>query len=311
MTLSVISTRKALIIPVSILLLILISACIQQEPTGYVSGETTTTITEINISEEYEVTNVIDSNITTTITEITVLEENTISRVIDGDTVEFQNGDRVRLIGINTPERGQFYYTEATERLKELVEGEAVGLEKDVSDKDQYGRLLRYIHVGDMFVNLEMVRGGYANVYFISPNTKYLNLFIEAETVAKNAKRGIWQSSNLSMCIGIYYFHWNAEGDDCNNINDEYVVFSNSCPYSISLSGWTVKDEATHIYTFHDYTLAAMSTITLYTSSGTDTSTELYWGSSGKTCNAVWNNDGDTLYLRDDEGKLVLSYSYP
>ncbi|MDI6885900.1 MAG: thermonuclease family protein [archaeon] len=75
-----------------------------------------------------------------------------------------QNGDKVRLLGINTPEKGQPYYEEATNRLKELIEGKTVTLEKDIEDKDQYERLLRYIYIDDTFVNLEMVREGYANV---------------------------------------------------------------------------------------------------------------------------------------------------
>ena len=274
------------------------------------SQQTTTTISPIVITS----TTIAPEEQTTTTTEPTTTTMQAtfvISRVIDGDTIEMSNDDKVRLLGINTPERGQFYYTEATERLRELVDGKSVILEKDISNKDQYGRLLRYIHIDNIFVNLEMVEGGYANAYFISPNTKYINLFTEAEIVAKNAKIGIWQSSDLSKCIGISYFHWNAEGNDCNNLNDEYVIFSNSCSYSISLNDWTVKDEATHIYTFSDFTLAAVSTVSLYTGSGTDTSTELYWSSSGKPCNAIWNNDGDTLYLRDEEGKLALSYYYP
>jgi micrococcal nuclease len=222
-----------------------------------------------------------------------------------------QNGERVRLLGINTPEKGQPYYEEATNRLKELIEGETVTLEKDVDDKDQYGRLLRHIYIEDTFVNLEMVREGYANVYIIPPNTKYSYKFEKAEEEAKNAKRGIWQpSEDLSKCTGILYFHWNAEGNDCYNLNDEYVTFKNSCSKSIDMTGWTVKDEANHIYTFPDFSLAGGATVTLYTGAGKDTTTELYWDSSGYQCNAIWNNDGDTLYLRDTSGNLVISYSY-
>lgn len=234
-----------------------------------------------------------------------------VSEVIDGDTIKLQNGDRIRLLGINTPEMGQPHYDEATNRLKELIEGKNVTLEKDVEDKDQYGRLLRHIYVDDTFVNLEMVREGYANIYIISPNIKYSNEFKKAEEEAKIAGRGVWQpSESLSKCIGILYFHWNAEGNDCYNLNDEYVTFKNTCSQSIDMMGWTVKDEANHIYTFPDFSLAGDATVTLYTGSGKDTATELYWGSSGYPCNAIWNNDGDTLYLRDMSGNLVISYGY-
>jgi len=235
-----------------------------------------------------------------------------VSKIIDGDTIKLQNGERVRLLGINTPEKGQPYYEEATNRLKELIEGKTVTLEKDVDDKDQYARLLRYIYIGDTFVNLEMVREGYANVYIISPNTKYSSELEKAEEEAKIAKKGIWQPSEggLSKCIGILYFQWNAEGNDCYNLNDEYVTFKNTCTQSIDMTSWTVKDEANHIYTFPDFNLAGGTTVMLYTGNGIDTTAELYWNSSGHQCNAIWNNDGDTLYLRDVTGNLVISYSY-
>lgn len=235
-----------------------------------------------------------------------------VSSVIDGDTIKLQNGERVRLLGINTPEKGQPYYEEATNGLKKLVEGKTVTLERDIEDKDQYGRLLRYIYVADTFVNLEMVREGYANVYVISQNTKYSDEFEKAEEEAKIAERGIWQTSgeDLSKCIDVLDFHWNAEDNDCYNLNDEYVTFKNTCSRSIDMTGWTVKDEANHIYTFPDFTLMGGAMVTLYTGSGKDTTTELYWDSSGYTSNAIWNNDGDTLYLRDISGNLAISYSY-
>lgn len=248
-----------------------------------------------------------------TVTPTSALETTSaiVSSVIDGDTVKLQNGEKVRLLGINTPEKGQPYYDEATNRLKELIEGKTVTLEKDVDDKDQYGRLLRYIYIDDTLVNLEMVREGYGNVYIIPPNTKYSNKFEGAEEEAKNAQRGMWEpSGDLSQCIGILYFHWNAEGDDCYNLDDEYLTFKNTCSESIDMTGWTVKDEANHIYNFPDFRLVGGATVTLYTGSGKDTATELYWNSSGHTCNAIWNNDGDTLFLRDISGNLVMSYSY-
>lgn len=76
-----------------------------------------------------------------------------------------------------------------------------------------------------------MLREGYANVYIAPPNTKYQDEFEEAEAEAKNAGRGIWQASEapLSRCIGILYFNWNAEGNDCCNLNDEYLPSRNTC----------------------------------------------------------------------------------
>lgn len=238
-----------------------------------------------------------------------------VSEVIDGDTVKLQNGETVRLLGINAPEKGQPYYEESTNRLKQLIEGKEVILEKDVNDKDQYGRLLRYIFLNGENINVKLVREGLATVYIIPPNTKYEAELKEAENEAKNSKINIWRQPKRgecdNRCIGIYYFHWDAAGNDCDNLNDEYVVFKNSCPYPCNLTGWSVKDESSRDpYIFPEFILESGSTVTLYTGCGTDTDTSLYWCSSGYTCNAIWNNRGDTLYLRNSNGELVLSYSY-
>jgi micrococcal nuclease len=108
-----------------------------------------------------------------------------VSRVIDGDTIELQGNIEVRLLGINTLEEGQPYYQESTNRLKELVEGKIVVLESDVQDKDQYGRLLRYVFIDGVFANLQMLKEGYATVYIIRPNTKYEASLRNAENEAK------------------------------------------------------------------------------------------------------------------------------
>jgi micrococcal nuclease len=91
------------------------------------------------------------------------LETVTVAAIIDGDTIELANGRRVRYIGINTPEREQPYYHEATEINRQLVAGRQVQLERDVESIDQYGRILAYVWVDGTMVNLEIVQQGYAN----------------------------------------------------------------------------------------------------------------------------------------------------
>lgn len=229
-----------------------------------------------------------------------------VSEVTDGDTIKLHSGEKVRLIGINAPETGQYYSSEAKNKLKELVEGKIVKLENDISNADRYGRLLRYIYVDDLFVNLEMIKLGYAEAYKYPPDVKYSNLFEEAENEAKAKSLDIWKKSDEN-CIIVSEFNYDAEGNDNYNLNDEYVILKNICSEIIDLSDWTIKDEATHIYTFSNFNLDANAQVTFYTGSGKDTSTELYWG---MTSTAVWNNGGDTLFLRDNNGNLVLEESY-
>ncbi len=236
-----------------------------------------------------------------------------VSRVIDGDTIELKTGERVRLLGINAPERDEPCSQEATGRLRELVEGKEIRVEKDIEDRDMYNRLLRYVYVGNTFVNVEMVEEGYALVYLYNDTIKYKDLLIEAENKAKMAKRCMWMSpiTQCAGCITISDFHEDAEGNDCDNLNDEYVTFKNICTFSCRMTGWTVKDIASRSsYKFSDFILNPEAMVTLYTGCGTNTNTKLYWCNSGRDCNAIWNNDGDTLYLRNTNGTLIIDYQY-
>lgn len=238
-----------------------------------------------------------------------------ISKVVDGDTVKLDTGKSVRLIGINAPESGQACSSEATNKLKEFVLGKEVILEKDVEDKDQYDRLLRYIHVDGTFVNLEMVRLGLAHKFDYGSNTKYSSQFEQAEDEAKQNQGCLWKKSQesyiLDKCISITNFHFNAAGNDNYNLNDEFVTFENKCSYSIDTMGWTVKDEtANHIYTFPSFTFNPASSFTLYTGIGQNTNNALYWGRTPASYAAIWNNNGDTLFLRESNGDLVLTQSY-
>lgn len=123
-----------------------------------------------------------------------------VSRVIDGDTIELLGGEKVRYIGIDTPETVdprkpvQCFGVEASNRNKQLVEGKNVRLEKDVSDIDKYGRLLRYVYIDGLFVNLILVQEGFAYSYTYPPDVKYQSQFTEAERLAREQKKGLWRS---------------------------------------------------------------------------------------------------------------------
>ena len=118
-----------------------------------------------------------------------------VVRVIDGDTIEIAGGAHVRYIGMDTPEtypKVEFYGPEAKAKNIELVEGKLVTLEKDVSETDKYGRLLRYVYVDGVFVNGELVRLGYAEAVSYPPDTRYQWQLEQLEKEAKAAKRGLW-----------------------------------------------------------------------------------------------------------------------
>ncbi len=118
-----------------------------------------------------------------------------VTQVIDGDTIVIANGSRVRYIGIDTPEvypKLESFGSEAWQANRELVEGKVVRLERDVSDTDRYGRLLRYVYVDGTFVNAELVRRGLARARAYPPDTRYQDHLQELETEARQAGRGMW-----------------------------------------------------------------------------------------------------------------------
>ena len=129
-----------------------------------------------------------------------------VKRVIDGDTIELDNGEKVRYIGINAPETVdtnslvECYGVEASTKNKELVEGKNVRLEKDISDKDKYGRLLRYVYMEDgSMVNLLLIKEGYAKSSTYDPDIKYQAQIQTAEKNARESGTGLW---SITTCSG-------------------------------------------------------------------------------------------------------------
>jgi micrococcal nuclease len=118
-------------------------------------------------------------------------------RVIDGDTLELSTGETVRLIGVDTPETKdprqpvEAFGKEASAFTTQLVEGKHIHLEFDVQRLDQYQRLLAYVYVGDVMLNAELVRQGYAQVATFAPNVKHQGLFLKLQREAREARRGL------------------------------------------------------------------------------------------------------------------------
>jgi len=123
-----------------------------------------------------------------------------VTFVVDGDTILLESGESVRYLGIDSPEtnhpsRGlECYGAEATERNRELVDGELVRLESDTTDRDAYGRLLRYVYIDNTFVNAVLVEGGFAYSYYYPPDTKYYDELLALELAAEVDGRGLWSA---------------------------------------------------------------------------------------------------------------------
>jgi micrococcal nuclease len=125
-----------------------------------------------------------------------------VSRVADGDTFSCQDGRRVRLIGIDSPERQQGVSgASAHHALGGLLQlGASVRLEYDVAARDRYGRVLAYAWRGSTLVNEAMVRGGWAVLYTVPPNVKYADRILKAQNEARTNGAGLW-AENGFKCL--------------------------------------------------------------------------------------------------------------
>lgn len=122
-----------------------------------------------------------------------------VKRVVDGDTFVMEDGEKIRLIGINAPEVGHNgepempFGEEAKKYLKEKITGQKVRLEFDVDEKDVHGRTLAYAYLEDgTFINEDLVRNGWARAKSYPPNTSKQDILFDAQEEAKKEKRNIW-----------------------------------------------------------------------------------------------------------------------
>jgi micrococcal nuclease len=130
----------------------------------------------------------------------------TILKVVDGDTVDIDikgNTERVRLIGVNTPETKhptkpiECFGPEASAYLTQLLpKGTHVRIERDIEARDRYGRMLLYLYreSDNLFINLDLVSHGYGIPMSIEPNTFHRNDFVHAAALAETTNVGLWKA---------------------------------------------------------------------------------------------------------------------
>lgn len=198
-----------------------------------------------------------------------------VERVIDGDTVVIENKTSVRLLGINCPEKGEMYSEEAKKFLEELVLNKTIKLKFGKEKYDKYHRVLAYISVDGKNVNLELVEEGFANFYFPSGKDIHYEDFKKAWEDCIKENKNLCKKSidECSKCI------------DIKNSN----TIINTCSFECDITGWRIKGEGRKTFVFSDVILESREEISF--------ELEL-------------TETGDTLFLRDDEGGLVLYEIY-
>jgi micrococcal nuclease len=167
-----------------------------------------------------------EDTISSTEDTITWAEDTLIcTSIIDGDTFRLSNGETVRLIGIDAPELNQPGGEESREYLAQLILNKGITLEKGYEERDKYNRLLRFVYIGNLCINEEIIRQGYAEARYLTENPLreyYIQLDIEAET----AKAGLWRDnifqprSNLRWGEDIPVINWS----DAENYYNQYII---------------------------------------------------------------------------------------
>lgn len=203
-----------------------------------------------------------------------------LSRVIDGDTIEINNESSVRLVNINSPEKGAIGYNLSMTFLKSFENKE---LQIEILGKDKYKRLLAKIYSPD-YINLEIVNLGLASKFLVQEDE--LNIFADAEEKAIESEKGIWIKSEYTGCFKSKI-----------NFKEEYIQLFNICS-PINITGWFLKDESRKIFKLKGH---INKEIKVHSQIGKDNETDLFWNLETD----IWNNDRDTLYLFDRKGNIV------
>lgn len=225
-------------------------------------------------------------------------ESANITRIIDGDTVKNSEDESIRLLGINSPEKGKPYYDKSKNFLKNKIFNKTVKLKFVNEKRDRYDRILAYIILNGKNINLELVRRGFANFYFPSGKDVYYDEFKKAwEKCIKDNKNLCKKSKDVcSSCIKLEKFDY----------KNQKIIFDNSCNFSCDLTDWSIKDEGRKEFVFDDFILDKDDKVEIIVGDGLNTEDKLFW----KNENYVWTKTGDTLFLRDDDYDLVLWESY-
>jgi len=216
-----------------------------------------------------------------------------VSKVIDGDTIELSNREKVRLLGINAPEINEPFGEEAKGFLSKMVEGKRVYVERDLRPRDEFGRLLAFLFIDDKNINLELVRSGSAHTFQLNKVSKYIKELREVENFAMKNQLGIWKKSNIT-CIKLV---------DLKISGEEKVVLRNDCNFSIQLKNWILEDESHNRFIFPSYLFKPKEVIEIYS---TNKTAKFSFNKNFP----IWDREGDSLFLRDSQGLLVLFYRY-
>jgi len=249
---------------------------------------------------------------------VTKREFATVSNVVNGDTIDVLIDGvsfQVRYIGVDAPEPGEPYSSQATSQNTELVQEKTVTLVRDASNTDEEGSLLRYVLFGNAFVNYSLVRQGSAHTSISPPDVACDMTFAEAQNQAVSEGAGQWAlipaplspthtpASVPNIQITFILF----DGVVPQVESDEFAQITNQGSLSVNLQGWRLNAGAPEQdFYFPNFQLDPGLSCRIYTN---EIHPE-YCGFSFGGGEAIWRNTGDCGYLYDREGAQVSKYCY-
>ena len=241
-----------------------------------------------------------------------------IGVVVDGDTIVTEKGERIRVLGVDAPEKGEEFYNEAKEFTKHFVLGKAVTLFIcEEKSEDKYGRTLAdVVTLEGKNLGSELVKNGFAKSYIIPPcGKKFADEIQNLENISRRNGIGIWSvtgsQEKFSNEVGVEEIeeflilteaHPDAMGNDNNNPNGEYMVFKNVGTKTINFTNLILRDRQNHEYVFPYFLLSPGKSFTIYTGIGKNTDTKLYMNHD----KSIWNNSGDTISIFTPGGKKIF-----
>ena len=234
----------------------------------------------------------------------------TVTSVYDGDTFTLDTGDRVRLRWVNTPEMkpNEDYGSEARDFAASLLQGKQVELLYGKTLRDGYGRLIAGVTVDGKNLSIELLKQGLAHMFVIPPDATDLAPFIAAQEAARAARRGVWSTSRYQGSLHITSFHANADGDDRENVNGEYLRVCNVSADAIDLSGYYITDISGNKFQFPQLVVPAGFTFKLHSGKGANAvDTQAQIAVHLQSADPIWNNKLDRASIYDRYGRVVDS----
>lgn len=228
-----------------------------------------------------------------------------VLKVVDGDTYHLDNGTKIRLSGVNTPEKSEKIGQKVKKEVTAFLLGKTITVYPVT--RDHYGRVVGDVRLDGQSVTQTLIANGWAHVYLIPPSQpENLQALLLAQKEAREAKKGIWGEERYRGPLHITSFHANARGEDAKNLSGEYVRIANTSGTELNLAGFTLTSMHGQTLTLPALTVPAGYTFQVISGKGeaSGSTTEpykIFWNGEGP----VWNDEQEQATLRDPSGKWL------